>query len=133
VLADDIAPPDAISRNYVIPLDSGNSFLGGITIKQNGSYWQMTNSGFFYPGTYLIKTCKRVNQEEMVYYNFELQSEQDTTKLKFSVNFRHGSGVAPQTSVFTCATCEEHPDVLMVDKNMVDKFPKKPVSKLQYD
>ncbi len=133
VLAEDIAPPDSISRNYVIPVDSSNSFLGGISIKQNGTEWQMANSGFFYPGTYVIIACKRVNQEEMVYYNFELQTVQDTTKLKLSVNFRHGTGAAPQTSVFTCTTCEGHPDVQMVDKNMIDQFPKKSLSKLQYD
>jgi hypothetical protein len=133
VLADDIAPPDSITRNYIIPVDSSNSFLGGITIKQNGSDWQMTTSGFFYPGTYVIKSCKRVNEGEMVYYDFDLRSAQDTTKLKFSVNFRHGEGIAPQTSVFTCTTCEGHPDVQLVDKEKVNDFPKKSLSELQYD
>src|SRR5882757_1971961 len=125
VLADDIAPSDSISRNYVILLDSNNSFLGGISIKQNGGEWQMTTWGFFYPGSYVIKACKQVSEGEMVYYNFDLQGSQDTTKFKFSVNFRHGNGVAPQTSVFTCTTCEGNPDVQMVDKSMTDQFSKK--------
>src|SRR6185369_3372727 len=106
VLVADLAPPDSITRDFVILVDSSNVFLGGITIKQNGSDWQMINSGFFYPGTYLIKNCKRTSAGEMVYYDFNLQSTQDTTTMKFNVNFRHHpEDSAALTSVFTCTSC----------------------------
>ncbi len=134
VLVDDIAPPDSITRNYVIPVDSSNSFIGGITIKQNGSDWQMINEGFFYPGTYVIKNCKRRNEAEMVYYEFDLRSTQDSTQLTFTVNFRHHpEDPAAITSVFTCSSCEDHPDVQMAEKSLVNRFPIKPLSELQYD
>jgi hypothetical protein len=134
VLVDDIAPPDSITRNYVILTDSSNSFIGGISIKKNGNDWEMTNSGFYYPGTYLIKSCKRTNESEMVYYDFDLQSKQDTITLKFKVNFRHNPGQSADVpSVFTCNSCEDHPDVLLAEKAVVDQYTKKSVGSLQYD
>lgn len=134
VLVDDIAPSDSIIRKYVILMDSGGVFTGSISIKQTGSDWQMTNAGFYYPGTYLIKNCKRTSEGENVYYDFDLQNTQDTNKLRLKVNFRHNPGESDDVpSVFTCATCENNSDVLMVEKTLADKFPKKSAASLQYD
>lgn len=133
VLAGDVAPPDSISRNYVVLVDSSNSFVGSSTIQQNGDTWQMINSGFYYPGTYLIRSCKRATEGEMVYYDFDLRNTQDTT-LKLKVNFRHNAGESDDVpSVFTCTTCDSNQDVLMVEKNVTDKFSKKNIVSLQYD
>jgi len=134
VLIEDIAPSDSISRNYVVMLDSSTSFLGSSSIKQSGNKWQMINSGFYYPGTYLIKNCKRSSEGELVYFDFLLQNTQDTTTLKLKVNFRHNPGQSDDVpSVFTCTTCETNQDVLMAEKEFVDKFPKRTVESLQYD
>lgn len=134
VLIEDIAPADSINRSYVVMLDSNTSFLGSSIIKQNGNDWQMDNSGFYYPGTYLIKNCKKISEGEMVYYDFDLQSTQDATILKIKVNFRHNPGQADDVpSVFTCTTCDSNQDVLMVEKSLVDKYPKKSLESLQYD
>jgi hypothetical protein len=132
-LVEDISPPDSTVRQYVIPVDSSSSPVGSIIIKQNGNDWQMINSGFFHPGTYVIKNCKRADDGQMLYYDIDLQSTQDTTTLKFSVNFRQGQGDAPQVSIFTCNSCEDYPKVYLVDKEIVGHFPKKPLSELQYD
>jgi hypothetical protein len=134
ILIEDIAPPDSISRNYVVILDSSSSFLGSSIIKQNGSHWQMTNSGFYYPGTYLIKNCVRSNEGDVVYYDFDLQNTQDTTTLRLKVNFRHNPGQADDVpSVFTCSSCDGNQDVLMAEKRLAGKFPKKTLESLQYD
>ena len=134
VLVDDLAPPDSISRNYIVPVDSSNSFLATLIITKNGNEWQMTNSGFYYPGVYVIKNCKRTTESEMVYYDFDLQNIQDTSQLKLNVNFRHNPDQADNVpSVFTCLTCDNHEDVLMTEKTTVDKFPKRELKTLQYD
>lgn len=134
VLAEDIAPSDSINRNYVVLLDSANSFLGSSVIQQNGDRWQMTNTGFYYPGTYLIKICKKTTEGEMVYFDFDLQNMEDSTMLKLKVNFRHNPGQSDDVpSVFTCTTCDNIQDILLVEKSMVDKYQKKSVGSLQYD
>jgi hypothetical protein len=130
-LVQDIAPPDS-TAHYVIPIDSNNLPIGSIIVKQNGSDWQMINSGFFYPGTYVIKNCKRADEGQMFYYDIVLQSTQDTTRLKFSVNFRQGQADG-QASIFTCLSCEDYPKVILVDKEIVGRFSKKPLNELQYD
>jgi hypothetical protein len=134
ILAADLAPEDSVGRNYVILIDSSNSFLGGITIKQNGNDWQMINSGFYYPGTYTIKNCKRTNQAEMVYFDFDLENVQDTSKIKLNVNFRHDPGQADNIpSVFTCTTCDNRVDALLIEKNTVNSYTKKALKSIQYD
>jgi hypothetical protein len=134
VLAEDIAPPDSIGRSYVVMLDSSTSFLGSSVITQNGTNWQMINSGFYYPGTYLIKTCKKSSEGDVVYFDFNLQNTQDTTTLKLKVNFRHNPGQSDNVpSIFTCTTCDSNQDVLMVEKALIDKYPKKSLESLQYD
>ena len=134
VLAEDLAPPDSISRNYVVVVDSANSFLGSSTIQQTGDRWQMTNLGFYYPGTYIVKNCRKITEGEMVYFDFDLQNTQDTSMLNLKVNFRHNPGQSDNVpSVFACTTCDNHEDVLMVEKSMVNKFQKKSLESLQYD
>lgn len=134
VLSGDIAPSDSISRNYVVLVDSSNSFLGSSIILQKGDKWEMTNSGFYYPGTYLITNCKKSTEGEMVYFDFDLKNTQDTTTLKLKVNFRHNPGQSDDVpSVFTCTSCDNNQDVLMVEKSVMDKFSKKSIESLQYD
>lgn len=133
ILVADIAPSDSSSRNYVALVDSSNSFLGSSVINKNGNDWQMTNSGFYYPGTYLIRNCKKTTEDQVVYYDFDLKNGKDTI-LHLQVNFRHNPGQSDDVpSVFRCTTCDSNQDALMAERTVSKKFQKRSVQSLQYD
>jgi hypothetical protein len=133
VMAEDTGA-DSLKQTFVIPVDSANAIVGTITIVQNGSEWQMINKGFYAPGTYTIKNFKLANDGgQLVFYDVLLQSTQDTTTVKLSINFNQVTGDEIVASPFTCLTCYDYPKVQMIEKPIAARVPKKPMSELQYD
>lgn len=90
--------PDSVTADTRVLLYPDSSYWGTLTITQKGGQWIMKHLSYTEADSFEIKSCNRVIEAEMVYYNFELQKI-GGADIKMQVNYRENEG-NPQSSVF---------------------------------
>ncbi len=118
-----IAPDTAFIPDSRVLLYPDSTYWGELSIKNRDGKWIMNHLSYDVADSFEVKSCKRLTEAEMVYYNFDLQ-QFGGPAITMQVNFRDNAE-NPQSSVFSFndANGSLDRDFEFISRAYADKMP----------